>query len=181
MRKRVAVDLDGVIWDLLDIWIDYYNLMFGDQVTPEDIKEYDVSVSMTKTSRENIVEILTIPMLWKNVKPFENSYEYLSKLNQKYELVIATKSDYRQYKIKVERLIELFPFISPEQIICIDDKSYLDVDWLIDDYVENLKRGNFNKILIDAPYNKNEKDFIVAKDLKEAYEILENYYNGEMI
>lgn len=181
MRKRIAVDLDGVIWDLLEIWVDYYNLIFDDNITPLDIEDYDVSIAMTKASREEIVNILTFPTFWKNIQPFENSYEYLSKLDQKYELVIATKSDYRQYKTKVERVIELFPFISPKQIICIDDKSFLDVDWLIDDYSENLKCGKFNKILIDAPYNKKIKDFIVAKDLKEAYEILENYYNGEMI
>ena len=62
------------------------------------------------------------------------------------------------------------------QIICIHDKSLLNVDWLVDDCLDNLKCGNFNKIVLDAPYNRNDKELLRAHDLKEVYEIIDNFY-----
>lgn len=171
-RQKVALDLDGVIWDLVRPWVKYYNRLYKDNVLYENIKEYDLSKSLTKASYDEIKDLLNNKFFWNLVFPFEYSKEYLYKLNNKYDLYIATATNYKLVEIKTERFLMFFPFIDRHQIICIHNKSLLDVDWLVDDCIDNLKEGNFNKIILDAPYNRNCKEFIRAKNLKEVYNII---------
>ena len=171
-KITIALDLDGVIWDMVLPWIDEYNKRYDDNLNYEDVVDYDLTLFMTKCSREDYCHILTEPEFWQKVEPFEGNTEWLEKLNEKYNVVIATKTDYRTYEIKVERFLELFPFIKYDQIICIGDKSLLDVDILVDDCPANLENGNFQKIIYDAPYNRTIKYFRVW-NLKQLYEMLE--------
>ena len=168
---KLALDLDGVIWDLVRPWIHVYNILYKDDIKVEDIKEYKLSNTLSKATPEELHNILLQESFWNSVIPFKYSEEYLIKMNNEFNLYIATKTDYRIYGIKVNRFLKLFPFIKPEQIICINDKSLLDVDWLVDDCVDNLN-GNYNKILLDASYNRDTDEFIRAKNLKEVYEII---------
>ena len=168
---KLALDLDGVIWDLVKPWVYVYNVLYDDNIKIEDIKEYKLSNTLSKATSEELHNILLDKSFWDYVIPFKYSKEYLNKMNNEFDLYIATKTDYRIYDIKVNRFLKLFPFIKPEQIICIDNKSLLDVDWLVDDCIDNLN-GNYNKILLDAPYNRNTDKFIRAKNLKEVYEII---------
>ena len=62
-------------------------------------------------------------------------------------------------------------FKKDNQIICIGDKSLLNVDFLVDDCLDNLKGGKFIPIVLDAPYNR-DSDYLRAKDLKEVYELI---------
>ena len=52
-----------------------------------------------------------------------------------------------------------FPFIDESRIICIRDKSILDVDVMIDDNLDNLI-GNIrcNRVLLEKPWNKDAHD-----------------------
>lgn len=176
---KVAIDLDGVIWDLVNPWLRQYNLLYQDSVQYEDVLEYDMSKSCVKATRQNLLDILKNDTFWNDVKPFKYSFTYLRKLNENFNLCIATATSHEISKAKINRFLELFPFIHYSQIICIYNKSILDVDWLIDDCEANLQSGKFNKILIDAPYNKNcELELIRAFNLKDVYKILTNYYNN---
>ena len=137
-RKKVAIDLDGVIWDLVRPWIIYYNLLYEDSVSYEEILEYDLSKTMTKASYDEIKSILKKKSFWNSVFPFEYAVEYLYKINKDFDLYIATATSYEIATVKIKRFLKLFPFISSNQIICIHNKSLLDVDWLIDDCADNL-------------------------------------------
>ncbi|MBQ6631349.1 MAG: hypothetical protein IJH55_04355, partial [Romboutsia sp.] len=88
-----------------------------------------------------------------------------------------TATNHETAEEKLNRFLMLFPFMKREQIICIYNKELLNVDWLVDDCEANLLNGRFNKIILDAPYNRNcMKKFIRAKNLKDVYDILINYY-----
>lgn len=173
-NKKIAIDLDGVIWDLVRPWITYYNLLYEDNISYNEIIEYDLSKSLTKASYDDIKNILQKKTFWDNVFPFENAVEYLYRINKEFDLYIATATSYEIATVKIKRFLKLFPFISSNQIICIHNKSLLNVDWLVDDCENNLLEGKFNKIILDAPYNKKMKCKYRAKDLKEVYNIIKN-------
>ena len=140
-KQKIALDLDGVIWDLVKPWVAEYNKKYNDNIQVEDIGEYILSNTLKKATPEELSAILLEPNFWDKVLPFSNSYEYLEKLNTEFEVYIATKTDYKLYEIKVERLLQLFPFLKQDQIICTYNKRILDVDWLVDDYEAlNLRR-----------------------------------------
>ena len=176
---KVALDLDGVIWDLVNPWIAIYNQRYNDVVKYSDILEYDLTKSCTKASKNDLMNILREKRFWNNVFPFSYSYSYLEQLNNTFELYIATATNHETAEEKLNRFLTLFPFIKHEQIICIYNKKLLNVDWLVDDCEANLVSGNFNKIILDAPYNRKcTENFIRAKDLKDVYNILIDYYEG---
>ena len=177
MKKiTVALDLDGVIWDLVHPWVEEYNRRYDDNLTYEGVTSYDLTKHMVKCRKEDYCHILTEPEFWQIVEPFEGNVEWLKKLNCKYNIVIATKTDFRVFEMKVKRVLELFPFMKHSQIICIHDKSLLNVDWLVDDCLDNLNGGIFNAIVYDAPYNKTDK-YLRVENLEQVYYLLEQYYN----
>ena len=173
---KIALDLDGVIWDLVRPWVSIYNDCYKDKVKYEDILEYDLSKSCTKASHSELMNILREKHFWDNVFPFYYSEEYLEKLNNTFDLYIATATNHETAEEKINRFLSLFPFLKREQIICIYNKSLLNVDWLVDDCEANLI-GQFNKIILDAPYNRIcDKELIRASNLKDVYNILIEYY-----
>lgn len=63
--------------------------------------------------------------------------------------------DYHTCKTKVERLLELFPFLDWEHIIFACNKQMVRGDVLIDDAPHNLVGGEYAKILFDRPHNRS--------------------------
>lgn len=169
MRKlKVAVDLDGVIWDLVTPWVEWYNKRYGDNLCYDDITNYDMKLFFTKCGKDEVYEPLSNPYFWNCVNPYKTSEEALKLLNDNYELYIATSTSFLTPKEKLSRFLNLFPFIDHDQIIMIHNKKLLNVDYLIDDYIYNLKDGYYNSIVIDTPYNKDYEG-IRANNLLDAY------------
>lgn len=67
---------------------------------------------------------------------------------------MVTASDYRTCKVKVERILEMFPFLDWEHIIFATNKQMVRGDILIDDGVHNLIGGAYHKILFNRPHNR---------------------------
>lgn len=175
MKRKLAVDIDNTIWDLITPWINYYNRRYNDNVKYEDITEYSFFDVIKNITRKEMLELLAENEFWSEVKPYSNSFEYLKKLNDEFELYIATSTSYKTPREKFDKLFTFFNFLSEDQLIVISKKQLLNVDILIDDCVDYLIGGNYTKILIDSPYNKDIADtsIIRVKDLKEAYEYLQ--------
>ena len=177
MKRKIAVDIDNTIWDLVSPWIDLYNRSYDDNVEREDITRYDFFTITSKASREEILNFLSTEDIWQSVEPYKESYEYLEKLNNEYELYIVTNTSYKTPKAKFDRLFSLFPFLSEDQLVIISNKQLLNIDIMVDDCMDHLCGGNFIKFLIDEPYNRNEcedKEIIRVKNLKEVYMYLNN-------
>ena len=66
---------------------------------------------------------------------------------------MVTASDYRTCKPKVDRLLELFPFLDWKHIIITNNKQMVRGDILIDDGPHNLVGGDYFKILFARPHN----------------------------
>ena len=180
MRKiKVAIDLDGVIWDLVTPWVDTYNDIYKDDVKKDELITYNISLYCNKATELELKNILGKKNFWRKVTPFKESIQYLGLLNNEYDLYVATATSHITAFDKIDRFLYLFPYIKKEQIICIHNKQLLNVDWMVDDCAENLYGGNFNKILIDASYNRQCNDFVRAENLKDVYNLLKNYYRED--
>ena len=67
---------------------------------------------------------------------------------------MVTASDYHTCRVKVERLLEMFPFLDWNHIIITSNKQMVCGDILIDDGPHNLVGGKYFKILYDRPHNR---------------------------
>lgn len=66
---------------------------------------------------------------------------------------MVTASDYRTCKVKVERILQMFPFLDWEHIIFASNKQMIRGDILIDDGAHNLIGGDYFKIMFNRPHN----------------------------
>ena len=41
MRRKLAVDIDNTLWDLITPWLDYYNRRYNDNIRYEEIVDYN--------------------------------------------------------------------------------------------------------------------------------------------
>lgn len=174
MKRKLAVDIDNTIWDLITPWIKLYNYYYDDNIQYSDIVEYDFFNIAKKATKDQIFKLLSIQGFWNLVEPYEYSVEYLDKLNNEYDLYIVTSTSYRIAKEKLDRFFKLFPFINDSQLILTHNKDLINVDIIVDDYPKQLINKNCIKFLIDSPYNKDVSDTTIIRvdNLKDVYNCL---------
>lgn len=174
-RKRIYVDMDGVIADLNSEWIRRYNYKYKCNETVELFSCWDVHTLVP--CGVDIYNFLDEEDFFSSLPVIEKSQEILQKLNEYYDIYIATAA-YNPMNIipKFHWLQKHFPFIDRKKYVFAVDKSVLHGDCLIDDKPENLEGFTGRKILFSAPHNKTEKRFIRADNWDEVWE----YFEGGM-
>ena len=80
MITKVGIDIDNTIWDLVSPWLEWYNILYLDDIKYEQINEYNFFDMTTKATKKEMFDILHTPEFWDYVKPFEDSYSALKKI-----------------------------------------------------------------------------------------------------
>ena len=151
----ILFDADDVAENLLNCWIKLLNERYGTSVAFEDIKDWDMTLAFPTLTKQQLFGVLTEDELWRSLEPMPGSQRILQKwYDQGHKLYMVTASDYRTCKVKVERILEMFPFLDWEHIIFATDKQMVRGDILIDDGVHNLIGGAYYKILFNRPHNR---------------------------
>lgn len=188
MRKFViAIDLDGVIWDLVTPWLAKYNSITNENVKVEDIKTYNISEYI---EHEGILHyILETESFWDSVNLYPGVAEAIRLLKEcpDIDLVICSATCYKIAGHKIRRLMQLLPDIDSDDLVLTSRKDLLDAHFMIDDYEDNLKHmavtGKGVPILINQPYNKyfpNKTYGILRKgSLLEAAQTIINFINSK--
>ena len=128
---------------------------YGTTVAFEDIKDWDMTLAFPTLTKQQIFGVLHDDELWKSLEPMPGSQRVLQKwFDQGHQLYMVTASDYRTCKVKVERILEMFPFLDWEHIIFASNKQMIRGDILIDDGIHNLLNGEYFKILFNRPHNR---------------------------
>jgi 5'(3')-deoxyribonucleotidase len=152
----ILFDADDTVENLCDCWIAALNEQYGTSVTLEDVRDWDMTLAFPTLTREQIFGAVYDNDLWRRITPIPGSVEVLQKLHREgHQLYMVTATDYRTCKTKVERLLELFPFLDWEHIIVASRKQMVRGDILIDDAPHNLIGGEYFKILFDRPHNRS--------------------------
>ena len=157
MQKVFITDMDDVLVNLLETWLQFLNNMYHYDVKVEDVVDWDMQLAYPELDPDNIYGILREEALWKNVKPKYDAIYYLKKIQELgYKIYVATASSHNTIQTKlINALFPYFEFLNRDNIIMIHDKSLLNGDIIVDDYHENLRNAKGVRILMDAPYNQN--------------------------
>lgn len=113
MRKlTILFDADDVVENLCDCWISMLNEKYGTSVVLDDVRDWDITLAFPTLSKDQVFSVLHDDRIWARLAPLPGSVETLQKLyDEGHQLYMVTASDYRTCKPKVERLLELFPFL----------------------------------------------------------------------
>ena len=153
----ILVDMDDTIEQLLQAWVQGLNEKFDRHVDYEDIMSWDVDDAYPGLTHEQVLSVPMEPGFWKTVKPVPGAAEALQRLmDAGHEVYIVTATLLENIPEKMNDLLfKYFPFLSWNQVIITHEKQIIRGDVLIDDGVHNLEGGDYAKILMTAPHNRN--------------------------
>lgn len=150
MKKRLIVDMDGVLANVYEQFLNFEEKEFGFRQPMENLlgkREADVFKN-EKVYVNSKGFFRTVPLM-------KGSVDAVKELNKKYELFIvsAAMEFPNSLSEKYEWLSEYFPFISWKQIVFCGLKTVIRGDIMIDDYFKNLDHFTGETILFTQPHN----------------------------
>lgn len=152
---KILIDADDVAETLQYSWVNAVNKKYGTSATVEDVTDWDVSKAFPTLTKQQVYGVLQEDDMWANLTPTPGAQEYMKRLHDEgHELYIVTATDFRTCRVKIERILELFPFLDAEHIIIAHNKQMVTGDVLIDDGPHNLVNGPYFRILFDQPHNR---------------------------
>lgn len=171
LKKRLIVDMDGVMADIYSQFIAYEEKEFGYRQPIENMlgkKEGEVF--------KNIREYIHEDGFFRNAPVMEGSLETVKALNEKYELFIvsAAMEFPKSLPEKQQWLAEHFPFLSWKQIVFCGLKTVIRGDIMIDDHYRNLDSFEGRTILFTQPHNfgMDEKNHQRVHNWQDIHQLL---------
>lgn len=158
-KKRIAIDMDGVMADLNQHYIDWYYERTGERVTKEQLMGLPET---TGFPQEGIVyKFLHTPGFFRTAPVMPGAQEVILKLMENYEVFIVSAAvEFPQsLSEKLDWLKEHFPYISWKNIVFCGLKTIVQADYMIDDYDKNLRYFEGERLLFTAPHNINYQDY----------------------
>lgn len=181
----ICVDLDCVLNNLTERVIEMYNQNSNKNIQLTDITSYNFYDCLPREDADGIVKLFQEKDLWDSLTPIKDSQWGIEKLIRSgYKLIFATATDPCNFEWKMQWLKDYFPFINPDDVIRIMDKSFIKCDILIDDCLDQLTRNLCERICLSYPWNiSEEKDYVYdikrADNWKDILRLIDEIERGE--
>ena len=179
MRKlRILVDMDQVLNNLLDWWVEYLNDRYNANANAQDIHIWDVTCVYPELSKEEVDRPLSEDSFWAGLSTRPDSVDTITKMMEDgHEVFIVTAASvYQTLPAKIGWLLENYPCLCWDDIVITSRKQIVSGDVLIDDAVHNLEGGDYLKILMDCPnnqgYDAEGNGMVRVSTLTDAYEVI---------
>lgn len=176
---KIALDVDGVLADIIIVWLDNYNRANKKSVSKNDIVHWDFWKELGLNKYTFYQELSNCWSRWKEVPPMEqgiaNAVEMLRSVG-KVDIVTAREEATTEYVVKWLK----HNYIKYDDYVTVPDgreKANLGYDTFIDDSPHNVIRiaaKGKNALLYDQPWNKSVSDskIIRIKKLAEAVSVI---------
>lgn len=159
-KKRLILDMDDTLADLIPTWLNAYNKDYDDDLTTEDIKSWEIVKYVKPECGVKLFNYLEpssdSKSLWSNMPPVEGAVETMNLLKDLTDIFIVSSvlNNYKICQHKHDWLLEHFPYLDPKKFYFIFDNSAVTGDFMVDDYYKNLESFPGMKLLFSRPHNK---------------------------
>jgi len=155
MKKRLLVDMDGVLADIYAQAIQFEFAESGRLIQKEDVKGDDEIVAFPNAARH-----VRLQGFFRNAPVIPSAISVMKELNDAYELFIVSAA--MEFPNSLEEkyywLEEHFPFIPWQRIVLCGSKTVVQGDILIDDHFKNLDPFENRTLLFTQPHNAGRDD-----------------------
>ena len=158
MRKlTILVDMDDVLNNLLEVWLNQLNCAYDLMVRYQDIRKWDMRLYFPTLTEKQIYKPLESSYFWLRVGPKPGARKALVDLIEQGHVVkVVTASRPRSVYPKLNNcLFYHYPFLTYKDVIVASDKTMIRGDVLVDDRQDNLIGGEYQGILFAAPHNED--------------------------
>lgn len=163
MIRRIAIDLDGVVFDTIRRVCELYNedFQYYDNFTPikpEQINTWDF-LEMNLATESYFTNIFCQPRFFSNLKIMDCAKWIIGMLDKEYEVIFVSKGNPANIKLKEIWLQKNLPYGTLIGVPIQQSKSIVDLSdtILIDDMSQNLIESNAKiKIMFGKVFPWNE-------------------------
>lgn len=176
---KIALDVDGVLADIIFVWLDQYNKTHKKSITSYDIVQWDFWKELGFDKYRFYEELSNCWLRWIEVPPMEQGIAAaVEKLHSVGVVDIVTARDTASTKY-VKKWLE-HNSVKYNDYVAVArgrDKADLDYDIFIDDSPHNVvmiaSKGK-NALLYDQPWNRSITDskIVRIKKLEEAVNVI---------
>ena len=174
--------MDSTVFHFVSELLDRYNRKYGDNVTHEDILDWEIRNHINNKEVDIIREFANGNFIY-NTKPLPNAIQIINELKDKYHIIFLTASHPVQMYAKHIKLAKYFDWYDYRENLIISSKKSLCKGYaLIDDALHNVVGNDSveHRILLDKPWNRKNDDVATNLirvsnwlDIKHVLEFLE--------
>lgn len=150
IKKRLLIDMDGVLSDIYGQFIKYE---FNDIGLTQSLD--DLTGKLEREAFKYHDKYVNSENFFYSAMPIQDSIETVRRLNDVYEVYIVSSA--MQFPLslteKINWLTKYFPFLSWKQIVFCGTKDIVYGDIMIDDHFKNLDTFQGQTILFTQPHN----------------------------
>ena len=179
-KLTILVDMDDVLNDLIDRWVEELNKRYGTTVHRNEVDRWDIASLFPSLTKEQVFAPVQNEVgFWWSLAPTKGSVGTLRRLaDEGHTIKIVTASYYKTVPPKIGWILMHYPFFNWNDVIIAHDKKMIRGDVMIDDGVHNLEGGEYEKILFTQPHNVSYdaevNGMYRAKNWDDVYKILIN-------
>ena len=153
-KIRIAIDMDEVIADTIDKFIELYKREHQTEVRLDQMDGKEFNELLPIEIKQTLKEYLHQPGFFRDLKVMPGSQDVVKALCEKYDVYIASAAmEFPNSLIdKHDWLAEHFPFIHWKNIIFCGNKI-VDVQIMIDDRIRNFAGFKGRSLLFTSPHN----------------------------
>jgi len=153
-KIRLAIDMDEVIADTIDKFIEVYRKDHNTEILLEEMSGKEFHEMLPDTLNQSWRSYVNAPGFFRDLKVMPGAQDVVKELCQKYDVyIVSAAMEFRHSLIdKYDWLEEHFPFIDWKHIIFCGFKI-VDVQIMIDDRIRNFANFNGRPILFSSPHN----------------------------
>ena len=156
MNKIIALDIDGVVADLLPSWVSAYNNDFFDELDYRVIDQWDLVPFVKKICGKTIYTYIANPKLYDDVDEIPHSLLGVNQLRDMgFRIIFVTSTPVGCSGRKYQWLNEHRFDVQLKDYYEAEDKSLIASDYLVDDRDLNVTNAFGQGIIFNAPYNKS--------------------------
>ena len=174
MKKRIAIDMDNVMADVVHQFTDWYQQATGHLALPHHFEGKNEHEAFPDPQLAR--NFLYQPGFFKNMKVIADSQEIIKQLNEQYEVFIVSAA--MEFPLSLAEkhhwLQTHFPFITWQQMVLCGSKAIIKADIMIDDHVKNLDYFDGQCLLFSAPHNVHLTNYTRVNNWKEVGNLLLN-------
>ncbi len=150
MKKKIIVDMDGVLADVYTRLFEIYEKETGHRLTAADVEG-----KLEEEAFPDQRKWVSSPGFFRTLPVMEGSCGGLKKLSEKYDIIVASLAIEFPNSLtdKLMWLQEHFSFISWKQIVFCGDKNLIKADIMIDDHPKNLDNFKGKTYIFTQPLN----------------------------
>jgi 5'(3')-deoxyribonucleotidase len=153
-RKRFACDIDEFLNDLVYQVVKSYNAVYRQNLNYYSIDQYDIRPFLVPECKNIWQEFCTEETI-RNLHVEDTAVETLPILNKKLDLYFVTAGHPNTMRARDQWLASKFDFYKSKMLIGCQNKQLLKMDYMGDDYHENLVGGDYQGFLMNRSWNRS--------------------------